>query len=703
MEYDEEQFKISANRKAAAVWAIMCGILTFFYLGERIKGTISLPFFIVLIFIVWIPFLIGSIQLKVKGLANEKYRNVIVIGFSLMYTFIMLTANESMSFLYMLPIAGILILYKDKKILTGLGILNIILIIASNIILYFKDPAASQGQMAEAEIQLACVTLCYTGFILSTYHMTKSDNAMFAAVNNNLSRVMTTIDKVKEASTAVVDGVSVVRDLADENKQGALDVVNCMSELTDNNNVLGEKTMSSLDMTEDINSQVINVASLIDKMASLINETATHSKTSSDELSSVVDSTNEMAALSSEVDKVLEDFRDQFALVKQETGTIEKITSQTNLLALNASIEAARAGEAGKGFAVVADEIRDLSMGTKNSSNSILDALGHLEETALKMTESITKILELISDTQGKVSHVDESVAGITNDSVQLDEGIVVIDKAMKEVESSNKNLVDNMKQINDVMTLMTQNVLSSDKTTKTMLSKYEETATNVIHIEDVVSKLIEELGDGGFMGLKDVLPGMKASVYIANDKSKTEYSCVVTETGTNSIIFTQPANSSKPLDISDRNRKYSVNIVVHNALYKWENVCLTNAHDSGKANVKAIIKDNPKVINRRKYPRLPIVNSCSVKLDDSNTSIDAKMADISANGFAFLTHSRDFKDSKGKPVSLTIKGFPPTENKVIDGIVIRISDHHNGEYLVGGRMLEDNRTIRDYIKDKLK
>ncbi|RAZ15139.1 hypothetical protein DK853_52255, partial [Klebsiella oxytoca] len=70
-----------------------------------------------------------------------------------------------------------------------------------------------------------------------------------------------------------------------------------------------------------------------------------------------------------------------------------------------------------KGFAVVADEIRDLSMGTKNSSNSILAALSHLEETADKMTGSITKILQLITDAQGMVSHVDESVASISSQS----------------------------------------------------------------------------------------------------------------------------------------------------------------------------------------------------------------------------------------------------------------------------------------------
>ena len=76
-------------------------------------------------------------------------------------------------------------------------------------------------------------------------------------------------------------------------------------------------------------------------------------------------------------------------MVKQETGTIEKITNQTNLLALNASIEAARAGEAGKGFAVVADQIRTLSTETHASSGQIREALSRLDATSAKMTASL--------------------------------------------------------------------------------------------------------------------------------------------------------------------------------------------------------------------------------------------------------------------------------------------------------------------------
>lgn len=103
-----------------------------------------------------------------------------------------------------------------------------------------------------------------------------------------------------------------------------------------------------------------------------------NAKTSSGQLSEVVQCTNAMANLSKEVEENLKEFSTEFTMVKEETGTIEEINSQTNLLALNASIEAARAGEAGKGFAVVAEEIRKLSEETQVSSGSIVVQLQKL-------------------------------------------------------------------------------------------------------------------------------------------------------------------------------------------------------------------------------------------------------------------------------------------------------------------------------------
>ena len=65
-----------------------------------------------------------------------------------------------------------------------------------------------------------------------------------------------------------------------------------------------------------------------------------------------------------------------------------------------------------------------------------------------------------------------------------------------------------------------------AEQTTKTMLSKYEESAISAVNIENIVGKLMEELGVGGFMGVQDVRQGMKAALSFVHEggNKKNEY-----------------------------------------------------------------------------------------------------------------------------------------------------------------------------------
>lgn len=186
---------------------------------------------------------------------------------------------------------------------------------------------------------------------MSIKHLNESDGAMTDSIKADLTRVITTVEQVKQASNSIMDGVTVVRELASENTHGAGIVARSMQQVEENNLHLTDTTASSNEMTAKIKAQVNHVAYLIEKMVLLTATSGKHTEVSSKDLDSLIDTTNNMAALSQEIEMTLQDFKNDFAMVKEETGTIEDISSQTNLLALNASIEAARAGEAGKGFA----------------------------------------------------------------------------------------------------------------------------------------------------------------------------------------------------------------------------------------------------------------------------------------------------------------------------------------------------------------
>lgn len=701
MNYNEEHFSKSSNRKAMGIWLILNITLSLSYALEVVKGSRTMNYYILFLVICWLPFVIGAAVLKVLGTSTKIYKDIVATGYGCFYTFVLFTSSSILAFVYILPLMGMLNLFKNRNLMLRCGIMNTVIIIidiARNYMAGMNTPA----DIVNYEIQFGCIALCYIGYILSISHLNQSDGAMIGDVRENLKRVITTIEQVKEASNSVVDGVTVVRELADENKEGAAAVVGCMTELSVNNKELNQKVESSMDMTEDINKQVANAAELTERIVSIIDESVKHATTSSRDLSNVVESTNTMAQLSSEVEVILSEFKNQFDMVKKETGTIENITSQTNLLALNASIEAARAGEAGKGFAVVADEIRNLSMGTQGSSNSIMSALQHLENTSEKMTESITTILKLIDETLEKMKQVNESVSSINKDSKRLGSEIQVVDTAIKEVEVSNESMVNNMKQVKDIMDTMNESVSSSEATTRTMLSKYEETSRNVIIIEDVVGRLMEELGAGGFMGIADAQAGMKLSLlYLEKDEAETKEFKTEVEDIEGEAIYIKADREADEFIRNYGKLKCGLRIIIENVMYTWEEIIISPCKRNGESYLKLSVNGNPKVINRRKYPRLSLHNTCRVTMKAENTTYDAKMVNISANGFAFSVTSSEFAKAITKKVELTIQNFDTLNETALRGCIIR-SSYDEGKYIVGCRMPEDNIAIRDYVRDSL-
>lgn len=702
MEYNENLFKEMANKKVKIVWLVFNLLLTASYGADVQNGIRTLQYYIIFLLLCWIPFIVGQIFLWVQGKACTAYRFVLAIGYGIFYTYVICTTESPIAFIYILPLASLLVLYKNRNFMIGCGIVSTICVII-NWVYKMSLGMNSAADQKTYQLQLSCVILCYICYVVSINHLNRSDGALTDSIKANLNRVITTVQQVKGASNAVVDGVTVVRELSDENKQGAHSVVNKMADLSHNNELLYDKALSSMDMTTDITGQTQNVAALIEQIADLIEKTINHAQTSSTELGEVVENTNSIAELSGEVENVLKEFDKEFAMVKEETGTIEGITYQTNLLALNASIEAARAGAAGKGFAVVAEQIRNLSTGTQNSSSQIMTALNSLGETSAKMTQAILKTLELIQLTMKKVSQINTSVSSISEDSQLLGSNIKIIDSAVKNVENSNQQLVSNMRQICNAMQDMTDCISTSDETTKTMLSKYAETATNVNRIETVVNKLMIELGAGGFMGVQDILSGMKADLFVPGSTSQgtQEWKGEILERKETELIIRLDTPTA------DHNSKSKVSgcqlrIVVENVLYNWDNIKWTPAKGYDSRCISIKIESNPTIMNRRKYPRMPISYPCEITFTGSGTKYNGRTVNISANGFAFSARDKAFADCRDENVSISVSGFEFLQNHPLNGCVIRSTDN-DGEYIVGCRMDEDDITIRDYVKENYK
>lgn len=696
MDYNENEFKAKANIKARRIWLVFALLLSANYGTDVSQGGYPSTNFIIFLILCWVPFFAGDLLLRIRGKADDRYRYALVVGYGIFYTFLICTTDSPIAFTYILPVVSLLVLYKDRKFMVGCAIANIASVIISviyHLVVLGQNTATDQKNY---QLQIACLLLCYIGYIMSIRHLIESDGALTNSIKADLKRVVTTVEQVKTASNTIMDGITVVRELATENKHGSDIVVDGMNKLTDHNGQLQSRTASSQEMTGDINSQVQNVASMINDMVSLTAESGKHAKTSSVDLESLVQTAGTMADLSNEVEHILDAFKAEFETVKQETGTIDSISSQTNLLALNASIEAARAGEAGKGFSVVAEQIRKLSTETKDSSGQISEALSRLDEISGKMTSSIEETLKLIQATLEKVTQTGENVNKITQDSSLLGEHIQTIDSAMKEVESSNRQLVENMEQVSSIVETMTTCISDSDETSKRMLSKYEESASNINNIENVIQELMCELGIGGFMGLDDIHAGMKAKVILPKHLERMEYHGEVRSVAENSISLILSDNPQL-----NGSETCKVQVTVDNVLYCWDQAQIQADTASCSHAYVLQLSARPEIKNRRKYPRADVSNPCTITLKDSDTTFSGQLDNISANGFAFLIRDPFFMDHKHADVAIDIQNFALSDQSHLEGHVIRCSDDE-GVYIVGCQMPEDNYAIRNYVDSLL-
>lgn len=697
MNYDENVFKEKANRKARRIWFIFAILLSANYGSDVANGLNSPLYYAVFLALCWIPVIAGEILLRVKGWETDMYKYNLVIGYGIFYTFVISTTQSPIAFTYILPVTSLLVLYKNRKFMIYCGIANSIIIIISSVY-HVMCGYNSAADMKNYQLELSAIILCYICYVMSIHHLNESDGAMTNSIKSDLQRVITTVEKVKTASNSIMNGVSVVREISVENTHSANVVVDGMTTLTDNNERLEDTTSSSVDMTTDISSQVNHVAKMIEQMVALTAESGEHAENSSDDLTSLVETTHAMTDLSSEIGRILENFREEFDRVKLETGKIEEITEQTTLLALNASIEAARAGEAGRGFGVVAQQISSLSTETQSSSGQIEEALIRLQKTSDKMTNSMEETIKLVQETFKKVSKTGKNVEKINTDSKQIEKHIQEIDTAIKEVENSNHQLVENMDNVSHIVTDMTNCISYSNEMSGRMLSKYEESMNNINDIEKVVEALMCELGIGGFMGIEDIQQGMKVQVSILNsEKEDTEIlHGDVLEQIDETVIVRLP----KAKDIS-KDAECTLQITVGNVLYMWKTASIKNVKDRNNNTFEITVTSRPKIKNRRKYPRMDINNKCKITIQNSGKVINAKLDNISANGFALLTEDSYFKENKDAKITIEIEDFDLPKHNILEGKVIRCSENE-GIYIVGCQMPEDDNVIREYVNSSI-
>lgn len=353
---------------------------------------------------------------------------------------------------------------KTVSSVTGLGIF--LLIVGAVICtLIARSLALSIISMNKAIEQLAEGNLAVE---VPAKAMARGDEigVMAKSIDGLTKKLIEIISSIKNSSSVLLNSGNSLDEMATQTSETTDEISRAIEDIS-------RGAVSQAEEIETASAEIGNMGNVIEEIVTSVGDLGNASdemKNASDESERIIKelsaSNDRTIGAVKKIGEQVNATNESVQAIRQAIELITAIADETSLLSLNASIEAARAGENGRGFAVVASEIQKLAEQSNASAGKIKEIIDALLRDAEETVKVMDEVEEIIADQQKKLDETKEKFSQVTVGVNSSRRGTQAIQGHTTVCDTSRASVVD---VISNLSAISQENAASTEETTASM------------------------------------------------------------------------------------------------------------------------------------------------------------------------------------------------------------------------------------------
>lgn len=427
----------------------ICTLLTLAYILELIKGSRSIPYFIVFLILAEGPVLACSMVYH-KNKESKAIRYLIAITYLILYAMLVFTAHSSLPFVYFIPMAIVFTLYQSVKfsMLFGLGyvLINVVDIIRKAVTVGY---AADEIPDLEIRIALVAATLFFVEVTTGINNQINKNKQK--EIENEKDKAEKLLNEVMRLSAELSQGIAQVDSHMSVLGTSTEKMGTAMEEVSAGTQETADSVQNQLVRTEEIQRLIENVREVGEHIRSGMETASEEVQNGMENMNALEEQSAKSGKANERVVELMGELQEKAEQMNAIITVINGVANRTGMLALNASIEAARAGDAGKGFAVVATQVSELAAQTKDATVTITEMIETVGVELNQVMEAVNILQENTQQQNEKTVELDKNfkvIAEMTEDiaaKTQEMEGMIV------NLATANEDIVQNIQTISAI------------------------------------------------------------------------------------------------------------------------------------------------------------------------------------------------------------------------------------------------------------